>query len=69
MYNYSIEFWNELDSNVCKIRGLISAISYADAMHKLSDFYGELNIIHISLKVTEQILEYDDILAMKIKEE
>lgn len=44
-YEYSVCFWDEIDQEDTFRQGVIAALSFADAVSKISEYYGDDYII------------------------
>lgn len=64
MYNFVVEYWDEMDQEPRTESGLVSADSYSEAIEKITEYFGENNIISIKSYVVEPIMTEEEILDM-----
>lgn len=60
MFQFKVQFIEEIDDKCITEEGLISADNYVDAMQKLVDYFGK-EIIEVSVSELESILMKDDL--------
>ena len=61
MYKYTVYFWDNINDKPNTEEGLTSGENYEVAVHKISDYYGDKNILNIELEVMEDPLVEEDI--------
>ena len=61
MYYYKINFIDEEEPRAIDESGVISATSYQDAVARLTEYYGEKNIVSMTLEAWEDLVTMNEI--------
>lgn len=68
MFYYDVEFWDELNQEPNVERGVVHGNSYGEAADKLIEYYGEHNVVTISLSEVEPVMSEEELIDMFEKE-
>lgn len=63
MYFYTVKFIDEDRPYAMDESGVISATSYQEAVERLTEYYGENDIVSMTLEAWEDIVTVDEICA------
>ena len=53
-YMYKVRVWDLIDCTYKEERGFINAVSYADATAQLTDWYGEDEMVAVSISILDE---------------
>ena len=60
MFEYVIEYYDVDNCEDATDAGFVSASTWAEAAQKLSDYYGEKQVISLNLTMNEDIYSFED---------
>lgn len=64
MFKYKVNFWDKVNQEPATDNGLVNGKNYDEAIHEITEFYGEDNIINIFLEVFGNVLPEEEIIEI-----
>ena len=61
MYQYYVEYWDNLNNCDGEDTGLVAAENYSQAINKVTEYYGEKNVSHIRLTVYNNPITFEEL--------
>lgn len=68
MYRYTVNFWDELKNEPATDSGLVGGSTYGEAANRVVDYYGQKNVVDITLYEVESVLCDDELADMNVGE-
>ena len=64
MFKYKVNFWDVVNQEPATDNGLTNGKNYSEAIHEITEFYGEDNIVNIFLEALGNVLPEEEIIEI-----